>query len=144
VLGVGATGAALVAASLAARWPQVLPWGLAGVGAAYTVYLALRPGTVDPRAPIVAAALFGAAEFAFWSLEPHVARRAERTAVLRRLALIGGSALGTALLASLVLVVAASASGGVLLEAVGVVAAVATLGVVAVLAWRLGAKSTST
>ena len=141
--GVGATGLALAAVALIGGWPQVLPWGLAGVGSAYAVYLALRPGTVDPRAPIVAAALFGAAELAFWSLEPQVAR-AERTVVLRRLALIGGSALGTALLASLVLVVAASASGGVLLEAVGVVAAVATLGVVATLAWRLGARSTST
>jgi hypothetical protein len=143
VAGVGAAGLALAALALIGRWPQVLPWGLAGVAAAYALYLALRPGTVDPRAPMVAAAFFGAAELGFWSLEPHVAP-AERTVVMRRLALIGGSALGTALLASLVLVVAASASGGVLLEAVGVVAAVATLGVVAVLAWRLDARSTST
>lgn len=139
----GAAGLALTAAALIGRWPQVLPWGLAGVGSAYAVYLALRPGSVDPRAPIVAAALFGAAELAFWSLEPHVAR-ADRLVVGRRLALIGGAALGTALLASLVLVVAASASGGVVLEAVGVAAAVATLGVVALLTWRLGGSSTST
>jgi hypothetical protein len=139
---VGAAGLALAAVALVGRWPQLLPWGLAGVGAAYAVYLALRPGTVDPRAPIVAAVLFGAAELAFWSLEPHPAR-AERTVVVRRLALIGVTALGAALLASLVLVVAASTSGGVLLEAVGVVAAVATLAVVALLAWRWD-DSTST
>jgi hypothetical protein len=139
---VGAAGLAVAFVALLGRWAQVLPFGLAGIGAAYAVYLALRPGTVDSRAPIVAAVLFGAAELAFWSLEPH-AVRAERAVVVRRLALIGGTALGAALLASLVLVVAASASGGVLLEAVGVVAAVATLGVVALLAWR-SSYSTST
>jgi ferric hydroxamate transport system permease protein len=139
---VGLAGLALAAVALVGRWPQALPWGLVGVGAAYTVYLALRPGTVDPRAPIVAAILFGAAELGFWSLEPHAARN-ERVVIARRLALIVGTALGAALLASVVLVVASSASGGVLLEAIGMVAAVATLAVVALLAWRSG-NSTST
>jgi hypothetical protein len=109
--------------------------GLAGVGAGYAVLLGLRSGSVDSRAPIVAAGLFVAAELGFWSLEPLHAR-AERIVVLRRLLFIAAGGLGAALIGSLLLVAAAEGSGGVGLEAVGVLAAGLTLGIVAFLAAR--------
>jgi hypothetical protein len=135
VLGVGAAGWALTLAALIGRWPSVLPWGFVGAAASYTVYLSLRHGTADSRAPFVAAALFVAAELGFWSVE-RTAGRNERAVVVRRLAVIALGTLGTALLGSLLLVVAASVSGGLGLEAIGVLAAVGVLATVAVLAAR--------
>jgi hypothetical protein len=69
VAGVGATGCALLVFALATRWKSSFPAGLAAVGAAYAVFLAVRNGAVDAGAPAVAAALFAAAELGFWSLE---------------------------------------------------------------------------
>jgi hypothetical protein len=135
VAGVGAAGWALTALALAGRWPSLLPWGVVGVGAAYSVYLGLREGTVDPWAPIVAAALFAAAELAFWSVEPRVGRR-EPTVLVRQIVFIGAGALGTALVGALLLVLVAGTSGGLGFEAIGVGAAVLTLAIVAVLTAR--------
>jgi hypothetical protein len=133
--GAGALGWTIAALGLLGRWPSLLPLGLAGVGASYAVMLGLRTGSVEPRAPIVAAALFVAAELGFWSLEPLDAR-AERIVLLRRLLLAAGGGLGAALIGSLLLVAAAEASGGLALEAVGVLAAVLTLAIFAALAAR--------
>jgi hypothetical protein len=133
--GVAALGWTITALGLLGRWPSLLSLGLAGVGAGYAVMLGLRAGSVDPRAPIVAAALFVAAELGFWSLEPLDAR-AERIVLLRRLLLAAGGGLGAALIGSLLLVAAAGGSGGLGLEAVGVLAAVLTLAIVAALAAR--------
>ena len=135
VTGVGAAGVVLVSVALAGRWPSVLPLGLAGVGAAYATYLSLRSGTIDPRAPVVAAALFVAAELAYWSIERQEGR-ADRAVLVRRIALIGAGALGTAILGSVLLLAAGGGSGGLALEAVGVVAAIALLAVIAYLAAR--------
>ena len=135
VAGVGAAGWAFTALALAGRWPSLLPWGVVGVGAGYTVFLALREGTVDPRAPIVAAALFAAAELAFWSVEPREGWR-EPTVLIRRIACVGVGALGTALVGALLLVLVADTSGGVGFEAIGVGTAVLTLAIVAVLTAR--------
>ncbi len=128
-------GWTIAAAALVGRWQSLLPWGLAGVGAGYTVFLSLRTGTVDPRAPIVCAALFAAAELAFWSVEARTGG-SERIVVVRRLALVGGGALGAAVLGGLLLVLAASTSGGVGLEAIGVLAAILALALLAALAAR--------
>jgi hypothetical protein len=128
-------GLTITALALAGRWPSLLPWGIVGVGAGYTVFLALREGTVDPRAPIVAAALFAAAELGFWSVEPREGWR-EPTVLVRRIVFIGASALGTALVGALLLVLVAGTSGGVGFEAIGVGAAVLTLTIVAVLTAR--------
>lgn len=134
-MGVGAAGLLLVSLALAGRWPSLLPLGLAGVGAAYAAYLSLRSGTIDPWAPVVAAALFAAAEFAYWSIERQEGR-AERAVLVRRVALIGAGALGTAILGSVLLLAAGGGSSGLALEAVGVVAAIALLAVIAFLAAR--------
>jgi hypothetical protein len=135
VAGIGAAGWALVAVAIAGRWPSLLPLGLAGVGAGYAVFVSFRTGTADPRAPIVCAAFFAAAELAFWSIEVRVGR-SERIVVVRRLVLLVVGALGAALLGALLLVLAGSTSGGVGLEAIGVLAAVLALALVAALAGR--------
>jgi FtsH-binding integral membrane protein len=135
VPGVAAAGWTVAALALIARQPALLPLGLAGVGAAYALFLSLGMDAVDRRAPLVAAMLLLAAEFGFWSLEPRDAR-AERGVLVRRLVLIAVAALGAALLASLLLVAASDVSGGVGLEALGVLAAVVTVLIVAVLTAR--------
>jgi hypothetical protein len=135
VPGLAAAGWTVAALSLMARQPALLPLGLAGVGAAYALFLSLGRDAVDPRAPLVAAMLLLAAEFGFWSLEARDARP-ERAALFRRLLLMAAVALGAALVASLLLVAAADVSGGVGLEALGVLAALVTVSIVAVLTVR--------
>jgi hypothetical protein len=142
VAGVGTAGWVVTVVALAGRWPSLLPWGLAGVGACYAVFLSLRSATVDSRALFVAAGFFAAAELGFWSVERR-AGRSERTVVVRRLVIIVSGALGTAVLGGLLLVLAAGATAGAGLEAIGVLAAVVTLAIVAVLAGR-ARDSTST
>ncbi len=137
VAGVGAAGWVAAAIAVAGRLPSVLPLGLAGVGAGYAVFVGLRTGTADSRAPFVGAAFFAAAELAFWSIEVR-AGRSERVVVIRRLVLVTVGALGAALLGALLLVLAAGTSGGVGLEAIGVLAAVLALALVAGLAARAG------
>jgi hypothetical protein len=135
VAGVGTVGWAVTALALAGRWPSLLPWGFVGVGGGYAVFLGLREGTVDPRAPIVAAVLFAAAELGFWSVEPRQGW-SEPSVLVRRIVFIGAGALGTALVGALLLVLVADTSGGVGFEAIGVGAAVLTLTIVAVLTAR--------
>jgi hypothetical protein len=135
IAGVGAAGCAVTAAALAFRWPSVLPVGLAGVGAGYAIFLSLRAQTVDSRAPAVAAGFFAAAELAYWSIE-RVEGRRDRWLAVRRLGLLGASALGVALLGALLLVLTSGVSGGVVLEAFGVLAAVITAAIITRLAAR--------
>ena len=135
VPGVAAAGWAVAALGVAARLPAVLPLGLVIVGAAYTLFLTLGDDTVDARAPLIAAVVFLAAEFGFWSLEPRDAR-ADPAVLVRRLVLIGIGGLGAALVAGLLLVAAADVSGGVGVAALGVLAAVATVGIVTALTAR--------
>jgi hypothetical protein len=133
--GVGVVGCGLIAFALVTRWRSVFPLGLALVGASYGVYLALRNGAVDARAPAVAAALFAAAELGFWSLE-RTPSRSEGTVLVRRVAALAGSVVLTAFLGSLLLVLTTGVTGGVGLEAAGVAAAVLALAAIARLASR--------
>jgi hypothetical protein len=130
VAGLGSAGCALAVVALATRRPTLLPLALSGVGAAYTVFLALRD-TSDGGAPFVAAALFCAAELAFWSVGTTVSQL-----VARRLGVLAAAVVATALVGSLVLTLAAETSGGVALEAAGVVAAIAVLLLIAAQAGR--------
>ncbi|MDQ2968996.1 MAG: hypothetical protein M3R37_11840 [Actinomycetota bacterium] len=84
VTAVGSIGLSIGALALVGRWATLLPWGFVGVAAAYAVFLSLRPGTVDARAPMVAAAFFIAAELSFWSIERR-SWRSERQVIVRRL-----------------------------------------------------------
>jgi hypothetical protein len=133
--GVGVVGCALMAFALATRWRTVFPFGIALAGASYGVFLAVRNGAVDSRAPAVAAALVVAAELGYWSLE-RTPSRSERAVLLRRVAGVAGAAAVTGLLGSLVLLLATGASGGVGLEAAGVAAAVLAVAAIARLASR--------
>ena len=135
IAGVGAGGGAVIALAFIVRRPSVFPVGLVGVGAAYAVFLSLRSGAVDARAPVVAAALFVAAETGFWSFE-RTAARAGVALVARRIAMLTASAAVAALVGSLILVLATGVAGSVALEAIGVAAAAVTLAAIALLASR--------
>ena len=135
VAALGGLGLFVTALGLAARWAAPLPWGFAGVGAAYALFLSLRPGTVDGRAPIVAAALFIAAELSYWSIE----RRSwpsEGQVIVRRLALLVAAGLAAAIVGGLLLLLTSERRNGIGQEAAGIAAAVLTLAVIAALARR--------
>jgi hypothetical protein len=135
VAALGGVGVLVTALALMGRWVTLLPWGFVGVGAAYAVFLSLRPGAVDTRAPIVAAAFFIAAELSFWSIERRN-WRSEGQVVVRRLALLMSAGLATAIVGGLLLLITSERGGGIGPEAAGVAAAVLTLAVIAALARR--------
>jgi hypothetical protein len=132
---IGCAGLLVTALALIGRWAAVLPWGFVGVGAAYAVFLSLRPGAIDGRAPLLAAAFFIGAELSFWSLERRV-WRAEAQVVVRRLALLLAAGLATAIVGGVLLLVASGRRVGIGQEAAGVAAAVLTVAVIAFLARR--------
>ena len=112
-------------------------WGFAVLAGAYTALLGHEVDGLDTRAPVVAAALFGVAELAYWSLELRGAVADEpgtyfRRAALLALMLAGVVAIGIALLA----VVEAVSAGGLAVELVGAAAAVAAVALVALAARR--------
>src|SRR5437867_2924358 len=135
-------GLFVTALALVSRWGTLLPVGFVGVGAAYAVFLSLRPGTVDARAPIVAAAFFIAVELSFWSIERR-SWRSEGQVVVRRVALLVAAGLATAMVGGLLLLITSERRGGIGQEAAGVAAAVLTLAVIAVLARRSGASAST-
>ena len=135
VAGVGVAGLALTALALIGRWPLLLPWGIVGVGASYTVFLSLHGATVDSWAPAVAAGIFAAAELGFWSVERDRAW-SEPAVLTRRVVFIALGALLTALVGAFLLVAVSGVSGGIGYLALGVAAAVLTLVIVAVLTSR--------
>jgi len=135
VTALAGVGVFVTALALVSRWATLLPWGFVGVGAAYAVFLSLRPGTVDARAPMAAAAFFIAAELSFWSIERR-SWRSEGQVVVRRLALLVSAGLATAIVGGLLLLITSGRRSGIGQEAGGVAAAVLTLAVVAVLARR--------
>ncbi len=135
VTSIGCIGLSVTALALVGRWATLLPWGFVGVGAGYAVFLSLRAGTVDARAPLLAAAFFVGVECSFWSIDRR-SWRSERQVVLRRVVLLSLAGLATAILGGLLLLVASVRGAGVGYEAAGVVGAVLTLAVVAFLVRR--------
>ena len=135
VTSIGCIGLSVTALALVGRWATLLPWGFVGVGTGYAVFLSLRAGTVDARAPLLAAAFFVGVECSFWSIDRR-SWRSERQVVLRRVVLLSLAGLATAILGGLLLLVASVRGAGVGYEAAGVVGAVLTLAVVAFLVRR--------
>jgi hypothetical protein len=135
VAGVGAAGLALVVVAFVVGRASVFPFGLGGVGAAYGVFLSLHGGAVDVRAPLVAAALFVAAELGYGFLGRSVAR-SERALLVRRGAGLAVGALVTGLVGSLLLALTTGVGGSVALEAAGVAAATLTIAAITLLASR--------
>jgi hypothetical protein len=140
VAGVGIAGWLLLVLGLA-RWPMLLGWGLAGFGAEYAVFLRLRGGSVDSRAPAVAAALLLVAELSYLSVTGGVAG-ADRVLKARMLGAAAAAVAGVALLADLVLVASGSANGSLPIEAGGVLAAVLSVAFVVRVARPRGSTST--
>ena len=135
VTATGCVGLSITAVALVGRWPTLLPWGFVGVGAGYAVFLSLRAGTVDDRAPALAAAFFVAAELSYWSIERR-SWRSEGRVVVGRLGLLLLAGLATAIVGGLLLLVASGRRVGIGYEAAGVAAAVLILAVIAALGRR--------
>jgi hypothetical protein len=134
VLVVGVVGAAALAAVLAGRWQELLPWAIALLGAQYAVALLLRDGGIDAFAPLYAAGLLVTAELAYWALERGAA---PRSVVLARVGALVVLAFGTAAAGAVLLAASTgSGEGGLGLDLVGLAAATAALGLVTWLAWR--------
>jgi len=134
VLALGAGAVALLACGLALATPPAIVASLAGVGASWSVSAWTRGSGAPGGAVLAAAAIFVAAELAYWSLE-QVSVPDEGELVARRaagLALRGAAAL--ALVSFALAALDLHAGGGVLLEAVGVAATVGLLALVLVLA----------
>jgi hypothetical protein len=111
VAALGGVGLCVTALALVGRWATLLPVGVVGVGAAYTLFLGLRPDTVDGHAPVVAAAFFTAAELSFWSIERR-SWRTEGSVVVRRLALLVSTGLATAIVGGLLLLITSERRSG--------------------------------
>jgi len=129
----------MLAIGLLLRLPAVIPAAIVIVGIEYAVTLAGEDRAIDPRAPVLAAICFAAAELGYWSLELRDAVADEPGAYLRRLGLLAGLTLGALALGQLLLaLVDVSERGGIAIEALGVVAAVAALAIVVLVGRREG------
>jgi hypothetical protein len=134
VLALGAGSAALLVYGLARAAPPAIVAALAGAATSWS----LSAWTRGPGAPggtvLAAAAIFVAAELAYWSLE-QVSVPDEAELVARRAAgLAVRGAVALALVSFALAALDLHAGGGVLLEAVGVAATVGFLALVLVLA----------
>jgi hypothetical protein len=134
VLALGLAAVAVLGVGLTTAAPGSVLAGLAGLAAAWSVSAWTRGSDAPGGTIFAAAAIFGVAELAYWSLE-QVSVSDEPELAARRLAglavrVTGALLLGSILLASLGL----HAGGGVGLEAVGVAAAVGLLVLVVILA----------
>jgi hypothetical protein len=121
--------------AVAARAPEAVAWAVAFCGAEYGVFLGLRGGTVDRWAPLVAAALFVAAELGFRAVEPR-APASEGLVLARTVLWLATAVAGTAALGALLLATAGGGGAGVGLEALGVAATVAALALVVLVVAR--------
>ncbi|MBA2462824.1 MAG: hypothetical protein H0V45_13850 [Actinobacteria bacterium] len=129
----GAPAVVLLAAGLVLRRPSAIPAAIFLLGAAYATRLLAEEETLHEGAPIVAAALFGLAELAYWSLELRDGVADEAGAHLRRIGLLAGLTLGVlALGVALLALVDVLQTEGIAVEALGVAAAVAALALLAV------------
>jgi hypothetical protein len=127
--GIGGLSLLLLLAAVAWRASAPTAWAVALCGTEYGVFLGLEDGTVDRWAPLVAVALFLAAELGFRGAE-RSGPAPERAVVLRSALWLSAGVVGTAVLGALLLAAAGGAGGGVGLAAVGVAATVAVLALV--------------
>ena len=132
----GIFASVVLAVALVGRWPDVMPWAVALLGAQYAAALLLRDGGVDPRAPLYAALLLATAELAYWGIETEPGLGG-RVIVARRIGALLTLALGAAGVGAVLLAASEGGVGrGFALQLVGLVAAAAALALVAWLAWQ--------
>jgi hypothetical protein len=129
VAALGGLAVLLLALAVTGRWPAMAAWAVAVGGAEYAVFLATREPIVDRWAPLVAGALFVAAELGFRAVEPS-APAVERAAVLRSILWLATGFAGTAAFGAVILAAAGGARAGIGLEVLGAAAAVAALALV--------------
>ena len=136
LLALGIFAAGVLGVAMVGRWPDLLPWGIALLGAPYALSLLLRDGGIDALAPFYAAGLLLTAELCYWAME-RTAGIGGREIVLVRIGSLFGIALTGGGAAALVLGVSDAGAGeGIALEVVGLVAAAGALALVAWLAWQ--------
>jgi hypothetical protein len=124
-------------AALALERAQLVPVALLLLGGLYGAQLALDDTPLDPATPLVAVALFLTADLAYWSLEDRRGARPEPGELLRRLALVAGSAVGALLVAAMLLALVDSVrTRGLAVDVLGAAAAAATLTAIALFARR--------
>ena len=113
----------------------LVPWALLLAGAAAAIAFF---NDADPaRAPLYAAALLAAAEFAYWSLEERLSRPAVPGLTVRRLGLIFGLVAGSLVVGVILSAVArVEAGGGLVLETAGVAAVVGAAALLLLLSRR--------
>lgn len=131
---------AVLAMGLVLSIPATIPGAIALLGAEYVAILGFEADALDPRAPLVAGALFAVAELAYWSLELRGPVIDEAGTYLRRIALLatlvlGAVAIGVGVLALVEVV----ATGGVAVDIIGAAAALGALALLAFAGRRTGA-----
>jgi hypothetical protein len=134
VAAIGGIGIAFVVLGAAVRIPEMLPAGIALVGAEYGLFLALGDDTVKVGVPLVAAALIVAAELAYSALEPPLVPAPLGIKLLRlarSLAVVAG---GVAVSGLVLFAAVADLGDSAGLRLVGLAAAVGAVGLLAVLA----------
>jgi hypothetical protein len=125
VAGVGAASVVFFAIAVVFRWPALLAWAIVLFGAEYALFLGFRT-TVDRWAPLVAGAVFLAAELGYRAIEP-AEPVPEREVLTRGAVWLAGCVLTAVALGSVLLAAAGGANAGLGFEALGVLATVAAL-----------------
>jgi hypothetical protein len=126
VLVAGLAGAVLVAPAL--LWPLLLAAGLALLGTAYAVLLAIDEPSLDGRSAVVAAGLVVVAGLADWSVELRTTTPDEPGGLWRRPFWVAVGAIATlGLGAALLAVVDLLRTEGLAIEALGTAAALAAV-----------------
>jgi hypothetical protein len=129
----GAAAVLLLALSVAAALPSLIPWPIVLLAAEYA--WSLGGGDVNTLSPLVAGALLVIAELAYWSLELRSRTHDAERLAERRAGLIAALGIGAVALGGLVLAATSVRVGtGIAADLVGTAAAVAALAVVATLA----------
>jgi hypothetical protein len=134
VLAVAAAAVATLAVGLAVSVPPAVTGAVVGLAAAWTAAAWSRGGDVPDGTIATAAAIFVAAELAFWSLEQAAVPDEPELAARRLAGLAVRGAAALALAAFLLAALGLHARGGLALEAVGVAAAVGVVALVFALA----------
>ena len=134
-------GLLLLGAGLLNVWAPLHAAGVACLAAAYLILLYVRGIEFDGAAPAVAGALLLVTELAWFSLEQATTAANPPHLLARRLALIGGLAVGAVGIGYLLLLVAAAPlPGGLAYTAAGAAAALAAIGLLGRLVGFRGAR----
>jgi hypothetical protein len=120
--------AGCLALAVIVRRPFPIPLAVLALVLPYMAILTLEIETLDSRAALLAALLFGATELAYWSLELRGSLADEPGTYLRRVALIGGLVVAVYAGATAVLALVEGISArGPTVDALGAAAALAAV-----------------